>query len=101
LLWLGEAQHRAGDPKAAARNLERAQRLREANDDPNSPWLAVADLALAACLVDQGETRPARVLLAKASAIQVTQHELGNYFKAPLTELEQRLGRRSQGRLSG
>jgi tetratricopeptide (TPR) repeat protein len=93
-LRLGEAQRRAGDPGGARPNLERALHLRAENDDPASPWLAEAQIALAACLVDLGERRQAAVLLAKAGAIQAAHHELGRHFIAPRSELAARLAPR-------
>jgi tetratricopeptide (TPR) repeat protein len=91
-LRMGLAQHRAGDPKAARPNLERAVHLREANDDvAQSPWLAEARIALAECLIDVGQREAARRLTGKAAAIEATHKELGEQFKAPLRRVTARL----------
>jgi len=94
-LRLGEAQQRAGDAKTARMNLERAVKLREANDDvTQSPWLAEAQIALADCLIELGQREPARRLIGKAAAIEATHKELGEQFRAPLQHVVARLNAR-------
>jgi serine/threonine-protein kinase len=88
-LRLGQAQQKLGDPRRARANLERALELRTAGDAAQSPWLAEAQLALAACLVDLGQREAARALIGRAGAIQAAHPELGEHLKAPL----QRAGR--------
>jgi len=88
-LRLGQAQQKVGDPRRARANLERALELRTAGDAAQSPWLAEAQLALAACLIDLGQREPARALIGRAGAIQAAHPELGEHLKAPL----QRAGR--------
>ena len=90
-LRLGQAQQRAGDPKSARLNLERAVKLREANDDAKSPWLAEAEVALADCLIDLGERKEAHALIDQAKAIHTAQAELGEHFKVPLRRVAARL----------
>lgn len=72
--------------------LQRAVQLGSEVYDPNrSPALADSQITLASCLLDLGRRDEARVLLAKAKAIQATHTELGEQFKKPLRELERRL----------
>ena len=94
-LWLGKAQQRTGDPESARTNLERAVKLREANDDATqSPWLAKAQIALADCLMTLGRREDARSLIRKASAIEATHRELAEEFKEPLRSVTARLAAR-------
>jgi hypothetical protein len=67
-------------------------KLREDNDDVGqSPWLAEAQIALAACLIDLGQRDSARALLRKAAAIEAAHKELGEHLKAPLVRVAARL----------
>jgi eukaryotic-like serine/threonine-protein kinase len=93
-LTLGQAQHRADDLNAARPSLERALALREENDDPLSPWLAEAQIALADCLADIGNVSEARGLIEKATAIHASHVALGEHFKAPLRRVAARLASR-------
>jgi tetratricopeptide (TPR) repeat protein len=88
-LRLGQAQQKLGDPRRARANLERALELRAAGDAAQSPWLAEAQVALAACLIDLGQREAAQALIGRAGAIQAAHPELGEHLKAPL----QRAGR--------
>jgi len=88
-LRLGQAQQKLGDPRRARVNLERALELRAAGDAGQSPWLAEAQVALAACLIDLGQREAAQALIGRAGAIQAAHSELGEHLKAPL----QRAGR--------
>jgi serine/threonine-protein kinase len=81
-LRLGNALRETGDADRARASLERAVQLREANDDPRSPWLAQAEAALAACLAQLGERRQAAVWRAKAEAIDRAHAELGPHVVA-------------------
>jgi eukaryotic-like serine/threonine-protein kinase len=93
-LSLGEAERQSGQYTLARAHLRRAADLRAANDDPvRSPWLAEAKIALAACLLDQGQHSAARVLVNEAAAIEATNRELGEQFRAPLRDLQARLRR--------
>jgi tetratricopeptide (TPR) repeat protein len=85
-LRLGQAQQKLGDPRRARANLERALELRTAGDAAQSPWLAEAQLALAACLVDLGQREAARALIGRAGAIQAAHPELSEHLKAPLRQ---------------
>jgi len=89
-LRLGQAQRAAGEPRSARANLEHALRLREANDDPKSPWLAEAQVIFADCLIDLGERKQAADLLAKAKAIHAAHDELGAHLAAPVSTLAER-----------
>jgi serine/threonine-protein kinase len=80
LLRLGEAQRRAGEFPPARASLERALQLRERLDAPSSPWLAQAQLALAACLDEQGERTQAAALVAGARAIHAAHPRLGKHL---------------------
>jgi serine/threonine protein kinase len=93
-LRLGQALERAGDASQARANIEHAVQLRETNDAPASPWLAEARIALANCLIDGGEMKGARMLLAQAASAQAAQAELGEHFKAPLRALQARMSGR-------
>jgi hypothetical protein len=95
LLWLGEAQIAGGDLSAATANLEQALRLRQANDDQNSPWIAQVQIALAKCLLASGNRQRSRTMLASAAAIQNTHRVLGSQFKRPLQEMQTRLAARA------
>jgi len=88
LLWLGEAQVSGGDSSAATANLEQALRLRQANYDQNSLWIAQVQIALAKCLLVSGNRQRSQTLLASATAIQRTYRVLGNQFKGPLHEMQ-------------
>jgi len=79
---LGIALRETGDADRARASLERAVQLREANDDPRSPWLAQAEAALAACLAQLGERRQAAIWRAKAEAIDRAHAELGQHVVA-------------------
>jgi eukaryotic-like serine/threonine-protein kinase len=91
LLWLGEAQSRAGNLSAAGANLERALTLREMSDDQNSPRIAELQVAFANYLFATHHSGQAKTLLAKAEAVQRAHRELGDHFKRPLRELQARL----------
>jgi tetratricopeptide (TPR) repeat protein len=95
LLWLAEAQIVGGDLSAATANLEQALRLRQANDDQNSPWIAQVQIALAKCLLASGNRQRSRTMLASAAAIQNTHRVLGSQFKRPLQEMQTRLAARA------
>ena len=71
--------------------FKRAVELRSELLDANSPALADAQLALAACYLDLGERLRAAELLASARKIQAAHRELAREFTAPLLELERRM----------
>jgi eukaryotic-like serine/threonine-protein kinase len=79
-LRLGVAQHHMRDLSNARTNLERALKLREALDDPASPWLAEAQLALGACLADLNQRSAAATLEARARTILASHPRLGAHF---------------------
>ena len=84
-LRLGNALREAGDVRRARPMLERAVTLRSTYDDARSPWLALAEAALSACLADLGEPRQAALWMAKAQAIDRTHAELGPHLVASLS----------------
>jgi tetratricopeptide (TPR) repeat protein len=93
-LWLGQAELRTGALAQARGHLERALELRQLHDDSASPWLAEAQAALAACLLEMGEPKAARSLADRAQAIHAGHAELGEHLRAPLKALLARLGTR-------
>jgi serine/threonine-protein kinase len=90
-LLLGQALRRQADPAEACTQLERALKLRETNHDPNSPWLAQAQIEFAGCLLDLRKRPEAQRLLAQARAIHAKQAQLGAQFTEPLHDLQARL----------
>ena len=90
-LQLGEALLRTGDTAAARNAFERALLLRKANDDPQSPWIAEAEGALAACLTALGEYAKSRALLAQAVGRHAAHKQLGAHFTQPLRETRSQL----------
>jgi tetratricopeptide (TPR) repeat protein len=93
-LRLGQAQRLGGDPLAARPNLERALRLRETSHDAHSPWIAEAQAALAACLLDLGERRAALALATNAQAIVAAHDTLAPHLRAPVSDVAARLSAR-------
>jgi len=91
LLRLGQARQRGGDARAARPELEAALALRAAQESADSPWLAETRVALADCLLDLGDLRGARPLLAEAARAQRSHAELGAHLKAPLQEASTRV----------
>ena len=79
-LRLGVAQHRTHDLSSARLNLERAVKLRESLDVSTSPWLAEAQLALAACLTELNQRSAAAALDARAKTILASHPQLGPHF---------------------
>ncbi len=90
-LQLGRAQLQSGDVRAAQLNIERGLQLRTANDDPNSPWIAEAQIALAQCSIALGNPAQARSLIHRAAAIQASHSQLGSHYKQPLADVQARL----------
>ncbi len=97
-LRLGQARQHNGEALAAKVDLERALALRQATEAPGSPWLAEAQIALADCLIDLGERKPARALLGQARAIHAMHAELGGHFKEALASVSARTATRSTAR---
>jgi serine/threonine-protein kinase len=93
-LRLGQAQNRQGDPGRARPNLDRALELRLTADAAQSPWLAEAQLALAACLIDLGLGDQARALISRAAAIHAAHPELGDHWKVPMHQIGARVASR-------
>ena len=95
-LWLGEALCREGKAAEALVHLQRAVVLREGMDDPASPWLAQARIALAQCLIDKGETRKGSSLQAKALAALAHHAQLGPQFHLLLQQAQDHISDASQ-----
>ena len=90
-LQLGEAHLRSGDTAAARNAFERAVALRKANDDPQSPWIAEAEVALAACMTALGENAKSRALLSQALSRHTAHKQLGVHFTQPLLNARSQL----------
>ncbi len=89
-LSLGRALSATDQAKEALPHLERALALRQPQF-ASSLLLAEAQVALADCKLRLGDVAAARALLAKAKAIHAANRELGQQFRKPLRDLEQRL----------
>jgi eukaryotic-like serine/threonine-protein kinase len=90
LLRLGQARH-SGQLALARADFEQALALRQTSEAATSPWLAEAQIALADCLLDLGERKPAQALFEQARAVHAAHAELGEHFRQPLTALTERL----------
>jgi tetratricopeptide (TPR) repeat protein len=90
-LLLAQVLRQQRDSTAACAQFERALKLRETNQNPNSPWVAQAQIELANCLLDLRRRPQAQGLLAQARAIHAKQPELGAQFTGPLRDLQARL----------
>ncbi len=91
-LQLGESLFRGGGMAAARIALERALLLRKANDDLQSPWIAEAEVALAACLAALGENAKSRAMLAQAFNRNAAHKQLGAHFTQPPLNARSQLG---------
>ena len=87
----GRANLRLGHPSDALPLLQRAVELRRAIADPVSPLLASAQVELADCYLDLGDTAKASDLADDARTALASHRELGAQYLKPLHELEQRL----------
>jgi thioredoxin-like negative regulator of GroEL len=84
---------RAGPASRAHINIERAVKLRGANDDLRRRLeLAEAQVALADCLIDLGNRKDAHALIDQAKAIHTAQAELSEHFKLQLRHVAARVG---------
>jgi tetratricopeptide (TPR) repeat protein len=90
-LVLGRALRANGEPTLGREQLQHALRLRNATEDPFSPWLAEVQVALADVLLDLRQPSPARQLWGHANKIDASHPELGAQFTAPLRTLAGRL----------
>jgi tetratricopeptide (TPR) repeat protein len=90
-LGLGRSQLVHGELAAARTSLQRAVELRRQLGPPDSPWLAEAKVALADCLITQGEHQEASRLLAEAEQAFAKHLPLGRQFLYPLEKVKQRL----------
>jgi len=87
----GRADLQLGKPSDALPLLQRVVDLRRAIADPVSPLLALAEVKLAECYLDLGDTTKARDLAETAKQAMASHRELGQQYLNPLHDLEQRL----------
>jgi len=78
-------------PSEALPLLQRAVELRESMLDPISPALAAAQVALAECYLDLGDSARAETLAVGASKAMASHRELSSQYLRPLQDLERRL----------
>jgi len=95
LLRLGQAEEIRGAIASAEERLQRAVALRVANEDPKSPLLAEAEVALAACLLDSGDRNSADRLLKSAHLRYAANARLGEQFRTPLRHVATMLAART------
>lgn len=89
----GKAKLMRHDAEGALPLLRRALATREELLTPSSPRLAEAQIALARCHLDLGQTEPAQSLATAAAAIHAQQRELGEQYRTPLRQLQARLAK--------
>jgi serine/threonine-protein kinase len=100
LLALGKAKLRQGDVTAAGADLERAMRLRLANEDPASPLLAESELAFAESLLAAGDRGRSAQLVASARSRYAKNAKVGPQFIEALARLDARSVHASDAQLS-
>ncbi len=93
----GRSLELSGEPRTALALLERAVALRTNLLDPVSPALADAKVALSNCYLDLGKRKKALSQLAEARAIYKKHLMLGEHYRKPMAELENRFRRRPHG----
>jgi serine/threonine-protein kinase len=93
----GEADLRLGHPSDARPLLQRAVELRQSTVDPLSPTLALAQIELAECYLDLGDSDGAKAVAASAKRALASHHEVGSQYLRPLQHLEQRLHLSARG----
>jgi serine/threonine-protein kinase len=91
MFGIGRAYMVQGDLQLARARLERAVDLLTQYTPADSPWLAQAKVALADCLIQQGERKAAARLLAEAEAAYAKHLPLGRQFLYPLENVKKRL----------
>jgi tetratricopeptide (TPR) repeat protein len=88
----GKATALGGELKGAEKLLRNAVELHaQIYDSASSPWLADAQVALAACLLELNRPDEARALEARARAIDAANVQLGPSHHQPLLDLQARL----------
>jgi len=92
-MLLGRALLQAGDAQAARPYFATAVGMREKMDAPQNLWLAEARLYQALGLHAQGESAPARALLALAEQAHLTQGQVGPQFSRLLVQARTTLAR--------
>ena len=93
----GQANLQLGHPADALPLLQRAVELRRSTVDPDSPVLALSQIALADCYLDLREPNKATDLAADARRAFTSHRELGVQYLRPWQNLQKRL---RQGTLS-
>ena len=87
----GEAMLQQKLPLIALPLLQRALTTRQNVVDTNSPGISEAQIALANCYLDLGDMKHARALADAARAIQASHKQLGEQYRHPLRNLDERL----------
>jgi len=89
----GRADLQLGHPRDALPLLQRAVELRKSTVDADSPLLAMAQIALADCYLDLGESAKASDVAADARRAFVSHRKIGTQYLRPWRNLEKRLRR--------
>jgi len=87
----GRADLQLGYPSEALPLLQRAVDLRKSTVDADSPALALAQIALANCYLDMGESKKGNDVAADARRAFVSHRELGIQYRGPWQNLLKRL----------
>jgi hypothetical protein len=90
-LIAGRANLLLSRPSEALPLLQRTIELRESILDPTSPALAEAQVALANCYLDLGDSGRANALAARTGKIISSHHQLSGQYTGPQQRLELRL----------
>jgi tetratricopeptide (TPR) repeat protein len=100
LVW-GRADLQLGRPGDALPLLQRAVELRKSTVDADSPVLALAQIALADCYLDLGESNKANDVASEARRAFVSHRELGIQYLRPWQNLQKRLRQRTLAAMHG
>jgi serine/threonine-protein kinase len=100
LVW-GRADLQLGQPGDALPLLQRAVELRKSTVDADSPVLALAQIALADCYLDLGESNKANDVASEARRAFVSHRELGIQYLRPWQNLQKRLWQRTLAAMHG
>jgi serine/threonine-protein kinase len=87
----GQANLQLGHPSYALPLLQQAVELRKSTVDVDSPVLALAQIALANCYLDLGESNKANQVATDANRAFVSHRELGIQYLRPWQDLQKRL----------
>lgn len=91
LLGIGRSSLLRGHLDVSRQAFERAVSLRRQLGPADNPWLAEAKVALADCLISQGDRKRAATLLSEAEAAFQHHLPLSRRFLYPLEKVKQRL----------